>query len=276
MLLTKENLLRFVRERKYTLPIDVSKNFETSTIIASAALSELVSNKIIELTYLKSGGSPFYFDKNQKDCLIQVGEKYLSSTLKPLFEKSKDKKILNENHLSIQEKMYLKELIDFIKPLEINFESKKLNFYVWFLLDLEDTKKQILSYLKGNKKQNEEPKKNSVEVQKPLIQKEKEVEKKVSSKEDLFSIDDFIQKSNFEVLEKSKEDNKIKYLLKFKSNEIEIIFDGVLFDKKITQKDIIKFYTSSQRPKILFSSSITKSLIDKFRDFENFKIVKIS
>lgn len=41
MILTKDNLLRFVRGKKYLTPTHIAESFKTNTMIASAALSEL-------------------------------------------------------------------------------------------------------------------------------------------------------------------------------------------------------------------------------------------
>ena len=286
MLLTKENLIRYLRERKYLLPIDVSKEFDTTTTIASAALSDITSEKYIGITTLKSGGSPFYYDIAQKKCLEELAEKYLNNSLKDLYNKIKTKKILNENHLSIQEKMEIKHLKDFLEEVEIKNENINLKFFIWYELDIESTKKQIENYFKNKdsnpikKEEKKEVEKNekSQVVQKTLL--EKDLRKEKTTEETNFkganTIDDFIQKNNLILIEKTKITNGIKYLFQLKLEDFNVVIEGILFDKKITQKDIIQFYVSTQKPKIVFTNNISKSLISKFTDFENLSIVNIN
>ena len=69
MLLTKDNILRFVQQHKYTTPTTVSKEFDTTTTIASAALGELADGINLQTTHIKFGTTPYYYDPKQKECL---------------------------------------------------------------------------------------------------------------------------------------------------------------------------------------------------------------
>ena len=60
MLLTRDNVLKFVKSQKYVTPTQVSKEFDVVTTIASAALSELVKDLSLKLTYIKFGTTPYY------------------------------------------------------------------------------------------------------------------------------------------------------------------------------------------------------------------------
>ena len=282
MLFTKDNLVKFLKEKKYLTPTNVSSQFEINTMISSATLGEIATEGIAKITYLKVGSSPIYYDKNQKNCLMEIGDKYLGNKYKQIYEKLKSKQILNDNSLSIQEKLLLKELKDFVTKLEINFENKNLIFWVWVLRDLKETKKQILEYLRDSKKTT----KPILDKQKTLVNKEeiKYSNKKIESKNKIEpknkieikdKINNFLEKNNFELIEKITENLGIRYKLKIKLNHMELFFDCYYFEKKVSQAQIVEFYISSIKPKIVFTQNITKSLIRNFKSFENLKIIEL-
>ena len=131
MILTRDNLLRFVREKKYVTPSTVSEPFETSTMIASAALGELTKDKLLSVTHFKLGSSPYYYDPRQKEALIEIAEKHFSKLDKDIFLKLQQNQILNDKSLSVQERLAIARIKDFAIPLEISYNGLDLNFWVW-------------------------------------------------------------------------------------------------------------------------------------------------
>ena len=128
MLLTKDNLLRFVKQKKYVIPSDVSSEFETSTMIASAALSELAKDGTVKITHLKLSSSPYYYYQLQKESIQELAEKHFSGHDLALYKKIKESQILNSNSLAAAEQLSTVKIRDFAIPLEIESEGKKLNF----------------------------------------------------------------------------------------------------------------------------------------------------
>jgi len=61
----KEQVLEFVRHNGPIIPIDIKKKLGSDTTLIGAMLSELVTNKLVEITSVKKGGSPFYYVKGQ-------------------------------------------------------------------------------------------------------------------------------------------------------------------------------------------------------------------
>ena len=88
-MLTRDNIIRFICEKKYVTPTNIATNFNTTTTIASAALSEIAKDKIIGITYLKLASSPYYYDLKQRECLVEIGEKHLTKYEKEVFFKIK-------------------------------------------------------------------------------------------------------------------------------------------------------------------------------------------
>jgi hypothetical protein len=318
MLLTKDNLLRFVKQKKYVIPSDVSSEFETSTMIASAALSELAKDGSVKITHLKLSSSPYYYDKTQKEAIQDLADKHFSGHDLNLYKKLKESQILNSNSLSAAEQLATIKIRDFGIPLEIETNGKTLKFWVWYLRDLDETTKQIKEYLLGDTtsketKVKEEVKKPSVkkeetidikkqlevesktampevkkEIQREEI-REKEEQPKVKSNPQFQGIEvedgqedkvqSFIEqylKSNYlKVEEKDKLENGIFYSAILKINKITLHFDCKYFSKKPQETDIIKFYTSSMNPKIVFVENAPKKLFKLADNLENLELVNI-
>jgi len=150
MILTKDNLIRFIKEKRYVTPTNIAESFETTTMIGSAALSELSKSGHIKISNLKIGSTPYYYDPNQREALIELGEKHFKTFDKAIFEKLRDVKVLNANSLTIQENLAIERIKDFAVKLDIEFNSNILLFWVWYQMDLADTKNQILDALNQN------------------------------------------------------------------------------------------------------------------------------
>jgi hypothetical protein len=314
MILTKDNLLRFVVEKKFLTPTAVSEKFETSTMIASAALSELSKSKLVGITNLKLGASPYYYDINQPECLSEIGDKHLKSHEQSIFLKLKNQQIVNDGALPIPEKLAAERLKDFSVPLEIEHDGKKYKFWIWYLRDLGETRTQIMNALTGeepSKKSESKPKaavkkevkkvdpvKIPVEVSKPKPvpkpepaspKKETVAEKREKitnpfevaedEPEEEDKIDSFIKnylKKNYLKVEGKKTAEKfVKYNLSLRVNDLIIKMDAVYFSKKPADSDILKFYMSGNKPKIVFIENAAKKHYKLSESLDNLEIVNI-
>lgn len=316
MILTKDNLLRFVVEKKFVTPTEVSEKFETSTMIASAALSELSKSKLVKITNLKLGASPYYYDINQPECLSEVGDKHLKSHEQSIFLKLKNQQIVNDGALPIPEKLAAERLKDFSVPLEINCDGKAYKFWIWYLRNLDDTRQQIMSALTGtpeDKKVEEKvkakpivkkevvvkPESISIQVEKPDLKlryqpknelnKDTLTEKRVKltnpfevvedepeqeDKIELF-IKNYLKKNYLKVEGKKTAEKFVKYNLSLKVNELVIKMDAVYFSKKPLDSDILKFYMSGNKPKIVFIENAAKKHFKLTESLDNLEIVNI-
>lgn len=320
MILTRDNLLRFVREKKYVTPSTVSEPFETSTMIASAALGELTKDKLLSVTHFKLGSSPYYYDPRQKEALIEIAEKHFSKLDKDIFLKLQQNQILNDKSLSVQERLAIARIKDFAIPLEISYNGLDLNFWVWYLRNLNETKNQIIEALSSQdktyeQKQNKQEEiKNQVEkevkkdepikIQQQILKQEREdvfnkfedevknnnfkngsnqnEQKKISNEhisfnknqEEIF-IEKYLDENYLNIENKQKSDNGISFTCILKVHKLNILIDCFYFYKKPNEGDIIKFYTSSMRPKIAFIINCPKKLYKLAESCDNFEVVNI-
>lgn len=307
MILTKDNLLRFVREKKAVTPTMVGEAFETTTMIASAALSELAKEKLILITHLKLSSSPYYYDPKQREYLVELGLNHYSKYEKEVLIKLKEREILADNSLTIQEKLAIEKIKDFAFPIEVDNQGNPMKFWVWYLRNPELTKQQIIEALSGNDKPKTSNQNTSVkkeEIVKPKIVKEEikteikasepirdltkypsqENEKnennskpKIEIKEDDKEtfIENYLKENYFKVESKQKDEKGILYQASLNLSKIKIEVDCYYFYKKTTEADLIKFYTSSQKPKIIFIVNCPKKLFKFAESIDNLTIVNI-
>lgn len=306
MILTKDNLLRYVRDKKYVTPTTVAEAFETTTMIASAALSGLSKDKLIAITFLKLSSTPYYYDKNQPECLIEIGDKHLKNHEKEVFLKLKEQQIVNDASLTIAQRLAAERLQDFANLFEIEHQGRIMKFWIWYLRDLNDTQKQIRDALKGNEpkpeqKKEVEPRKvqpvpvkkvitESVKVepeQKKVVQPQQpqtipannpfEVpveEDTQESKVDKF-IKNYFKQNYLKIDAQSNNDKYTKYKLSLKINSLILKIEAIYFFKKPTDTDVLRFYTSSNKPKIVFIENAAKKYFKLGESLDNLEIVNI-
>jgi hypothetical protein len=355
MILTKDNLLRYIKQEKAVIPSSVAQVFDTTTTMASAALSELAKDKLIKITYLKLSSSPYYYDPKQASILIELGEKHLSKNEKDIFYKLKERQILNDNSLTIQERLAIGNIKDFAYLLEITNNDKNFKFWVWYQRNLDETKSQILEALnpKSNNQQNKsqqttnKTKTNQSQsnnsnnnnnnnqnnntstsnqqllnsnIKKELhnqlnqnnnnqnynnsnqnnnnqqnfnqnsnnqqninsnnnlnsnskTQKELNIKTQENQKENF--IENFLKENYLTIESKQKDDKGIHYKANLQLSKILIEIDCYYFYKKPNQNQIIKYYTSSLKPKIFFIENCPKGLFKFAKEIDNLIIINI-
>lgn len=321
MILTKDNLLRFVREKKAVTPTMVAEAFDTTTMIGSAALSELAKDKLVLITNLKLSSSPYYYDPKQRECLIDIGLNFYSKYEKEILIKLKEKEILPDTSLTIQEKLAIEKIRDFANPLDIVLPNYEMRFWVWYLRNLEETKTQILEALnqqtkpvekrdnikeeiKKTVKPNVEEKKNNqintnninanvnntqqnikqnlknssnnfekYEEQRNIPNKNMNI--KIQENQTEKFIENFLRENYLQIDTKQKDEKGILYQTNLSLGQISIQIDAYHFFKKVSEQEIIKFYNSSMKPKIVFIENCPKKIFKLAETIENLSIINI-
>lgn len=320
MILTKDNLLRFVREKKAVTPTMVAEAFDTTTMIGSAALSELAKDKLVLITNLKLSSSPYYYDPKQRECLIDIGLQFYSKYEKEILIKLKEKEILPDTSLTIQEKLAIEKIKDFANPLDIVLPNYEMRFWVWYLRDLEETKVQILEALNPKTKPAEKKDNIKDEIKKTVKQNiderknqqtntnnfnnvnntQQNIKQNVKNSSNNFEkyeeqrnipnknmnikiqenqtekfIENFLRENYLQIDTKQKDDKGILYQTSLNFGQISIQIDGYYFFKKATEQEIIKFYNSSMKPKIVFIENCPKKIFKLAETIENLSIINI-
>jgi flagellar biosynthesis GTPase FlhF len=317
MLLTKDNLLKFVAQKKAVTPTDVAETFQTTTMIGSAALSELAKDNHVKISYLKLGSTPYYYDPRQKECLIALGEAQYSKYEKETFNRLRTQEIIPEAAMSVQERVAVLQLKDFAIPLSVTHEGAEIKFWVWYLRNVEQTKKEIMNYLnnQAEEEKKEQKRKEDEEHKKEIEEKRKEEELKKQAKqknamsEELNQtqetshkpqqkmvqeyskqpepivlsatgperrIEEYFNKNNLHIENKNKTEKGILYTTLLQLPHMKLHFDCFFFmGKKVTEADIISFYASSMKPKIIFIENTPKKISQLSESFINCTLVNL-
>ena len=118
----REKILSILRMKGPTLPVYISQDTGISMLFASAFLSELLSDKLIKMSYMRVGNSPIYYIQGQEHQLEKFSG-YLKSKEKDAFILLQDKKFLKDSEQSPAIRVALREIKDFAFPFRKNNET---------------------------------------------------------------------------------------------------------------------------------------------------------
>lgn len=175
----KNRILVFVRQHGPVLPVQVSRALGNTTLFAGAILSELIADKLILITKCKVGGSPLYYVRGQEPKLTMLRD-YLSQRPKQAFDLLKEKKIVMDKEAEPWQRVALREIQDFAKPLNVTIENSTEIFWKWYMLNDEEAKRLIGEKLNPKK---EEPKVEPKPEEKPKPEKPAEKPKQEKPEE---------------------------------------------------------------------------------------------
>lgn len=167
----KEKVFEYVKQHGPILPAVMAKEFNSTNIFISALLSELSTNKRIKLSRGKIGGSPLYYCKEQEEKLVELLRGSIGQKPREALDLLKEKKILRDRDCLPFERVALRGLEDFAKPVRLVINDTEEIFWKWYLLADDEAKELIekqLVNLYGQKK--EEPKIEELEIE--ILQKE--------------------------------------------------------------------------------------------------------
>ncbi len=232
----KEQIFNFVKSQGPVLPVQISQKFSSNTIFAGAILSELVSNKLIKISYAKIGGSPLYYVQGQEDKLSKLYD-YLPSKEKEAYNLLKEKKVLEDQKCEPGIRVALRNLRDFAFPFKIN---EKI-FWRWYLVSLEEVNGLLL-------------KQKEISLRKEVDKEKKVVRKKAIKKENelLNEVKLYLSNKKIELIDlKNIKKNEINLVIKFKSDLGDLNYFLYCKNKKrISDSDLRLAYSKGQQNKL--------------------------
>ena len=207
----KDKVLELVKRNGPILPVKIAKVVDKDVLFTSALLSELVSNKLIKLTYQNFGGSPLYYVLGQEGKL-EVLYNALADKEKEAYKLLKKECVLVDNELEPAIRVALRNMKDFARLMKVNYKDTELMIWRWFLVDNKRFEELVKGFFvkkvvkpkaeikEAEIKEKEEIKEEKVE-QKKLVEPKVKVEKKkliepkvkVKKKEELVK-DDFLDR----------------------------------------------------------------------------------
>jgi len=231
----KQIVLDIIREKGPIIPAQIYKEIESDILIASAYLSELAQNKILKISHVKMGGSPFYYLAGQ--------EGFLERYIKRLHEKEeravlflKEKKVLRDKILDPLFRVALRNAKDFAKPFYVKVKEEKELFWKWFLLNNnEEIREGVLKLLKnsdGDKLEGGKKKIKKINVSSKEIIKKRQADSIIQKlKENKIEIKKGNEKKKESEI-KSSDKLLINLADKFKELKIKIIEKEIIRKKR--------------------------------------------
>ncbi len=265
----KASIIALIRKIGPVLPGSVSKEIDLSILMTSTLLSEMVSDKILKISYIKVGSSPLYYLSGQENMLEKFFD-YLNNKEKEAFRLLRKKGVLEDSKLGPVTRVALRNLRDFAIPIKA---ADKI-FWRFYSANKEDTIKKIKSILlpkvKAGKIGRKEKAKEKIERKKREI-KQGDFAKKVYS---------FLQNNQIIVLEEKEIKKKFLFFEVVVPTTIEKIkFLVIAKDKKnINDDDLSLALQKGQSAKmpVLFLSAgkLTKKAKENVKNLHSYLFFK--
>ena len=257
MIEKRDKIVDIVKIEGPLLPIMISKKLDLNLTFSAAMLSELVASKLLLVTNVKIGGSPFYYLKGQENQL-EILMKHLNGKDRETAELLREKKILRDQDLTPLQRVSLRQIKDYSKQIQVRDNGKEDIFWKWYLIDDEEAKKLITDAVNERKeifletpkieKPKVQPKIREVKPEKIEEVKEAEEEAEIEEEAELPSfvqeidpLGAFLIKNKFEVLKQDiiKKDKEINFVTELDIKVGKMTFFVKYKDKKrVTESDI--------------------------------------
>jgi hypothetical protein len=259
----KEKILSILREKGPSLPVHIANGTGLSILFSSAFLSELFSEKKIQISDMKVGSSPVYFLPEQKNMLENFSH-HLGNKEKEAFNLLKEKKILKDKEQEPAIRVALRSIKDFAIP------STRGEEIFWRYFIFHEPESKIETPVPEKEKYKLEQKVEKIPEKKSGENYEEE--EKSDLKELVLK---FLEEKNIKLIEET-ENRKRDFAgigrMETEIGEMEILIVGK-DKKKVSEKDLIKLSEIGIENKkiILFISTgeIDKKAKDFFRECKN-------
>ncbi len=137
-MLDQDRILQFIGMSGPTTPSKVAKMINTDSLLASAHLSDLSSQKKVKVSHLKIGGTPLYYIPGQEERLYAFANGNINPKDFEVLEFLKEKKILREQELELLPRVALRSLKDFAVPFNVTMHGETELFWKFYLVSDEE------------------------------------------------------------------------------------------------------------------------------------------
>lgn len=275
----KAKIIEVIKFKGPSLPIQVAREIELSSLFTSAIMSEMISNKTIKVSNLKIGGSPLYYLRGQEGMLENFSS-YLGQKEKEAFLLLKEKTVLQDDALQPAYRVAIRSIRDFAIPLKVNVNNEEKIFWRLFSTATEDAIKKIKEIAKPRVKTLIAEKKAEKQLEAKGMEKKVE---KVAEKLPLEfpkRVYDYIEKEDIkmiEEIEKRKKELLGKISINSSIGRIEMLL--IARDKKTITEDDLNLALSkgsSMKLPVLFLSTgkMNKKALGEIENFKSYLIFK--
>jgi len=133
MVIANEEILKVFKQKGPLVPNDIRKILQGDTMIFGAMLSELASRGFVKISSLKKGSSPFYYLAGQETMLEGLIQ-FLNPKDQPTVRFLKERKLVRDQGLELFQRVSLRQIKDFAKPLNYQTPQGVLLFWRYYLI----------------------------------------------------------------------------------------------------------------------------------------------
>ena len=141
----KPLVITLLRDKGPSLPSQISGEIGLSLLFTSALLSEMVSDKMVQYSYLKVGGSPLYFLPGQEEKLENFSN-HLHGKEKEALQLLKERQVLCEDELEPVQRVCLGNMKDFAIPIKFDYKNQPKLFWRYYMLPEKESFKKMEEY----------------------------------------------------------------------------------------------------------------------------------
>ncbi|MBS3175267.1 hypothetical protein J4440_05275 [Candidatus Woesearchaeota archaeon] len=152
----RDEILKFIKENGPVLPVQIAKFININILFASAMLSELVERKLLKMSNAAIGGSPLYYIQGQEYLMDDRLSKHLGGREKEAYSLLKENRILFEKNLEPWQRIAVKNLKDFAKPIGVIINNINEIFWKYHLIDDKDAENLIRNVVEPIEQPKEE------------------------------------------------------------------------------------------------------------------------
>ncbi|RJQ17347.1 hypothetical protein C4573_04820 [Candidatus Woesearchaeota archaeon] len=237
----KEDVLKVVRQIGPTIPNKIVKQLGGDTFLIGAILSDLANSKLVKITNVKLGGSPFYYAEGQESKLQELYP-HLNSKDKETYDLLKKEKVLKDTEQSPLIRVSLRQIKDFAKPVEVTIREKQELFWKFYLVSSDEVKdilkKQYLQKPEAKIEKKEATKQEPDKIiQRVDDRKEEKIEKTAEEKSEEKKPKIEEKKRSVEKAEIKEEQVKIEQKKKIEQKEVQEVIYEVKKAKKESPKE---------------------------------------
>lgn len=138
----REKILSFIRMHGPSLPNEIRHEIGKDNLITSAMLSEMSSNKLVRVSYVKVGGSPLYYIAGQESQLLRFVD-HIHKREREALEYLKVEIVVRDEDLEPVQRVAIRELKDFAMPITVTLHDRTELFWKWYLAKNEDISEKV-------------------------------------------------------------------------------------------------------------------------------------
>lgn len=273
----RERILQMA-ELQPLLPVQVAKEFETNTLLASAMLSEMSSKGLLKVSALKIGSSPLYYRPEKQEQLLNYLQ-YLNEKDRKTVDLLKEKQILRESDVDPFTRVSLKQIKDFARPLEVSIDDKTEVFWKWSLLSDKDAEQLIRQVIEPEKT----PVQQTVETPQEKPKRQRRVQKPSMAPDDFLNYTHkFFSTNKIQVIEQIAIKKKTEYdfIIKLDSTVGALTYYCKARNKKsVSESDVSLAFVQGQLRKLpvllLTTGDLTKQATLLAQELKGLTVKKI-